>query len=125
MGGEGGAIGPDLSTAGRKYPLPDLLDALIVPSKAISDQYGSEKVLTADGEVLVGRVVRLGEQLHIYTADANAPSKVVDADDVESIAPSKISQMPEGLLDPLSEEELQDLVAYLLSGGNKRDKVYR
>lgn len=125
LGGEGGAIGPDLSTAGRKYPLPDLLDALLDPSKAISDQYGSEKVLTADGEVIVGRVVRLGDQLHIYTADADAAPKVFDAEEIESVQPSKISQMPEGLLDTLNEEELKDLVAYLLSGGNNRDKVYR
>ncbi len=125
LNGEGGAIGPDLSTSGRKYPLPDLLDALISPSKAISDQYGSEQVLTADGEVIIGRVVRLDNKLHIYTTDANAPPKVVDAAEVESASPSKVSQMPEGLVDVLNEEELKDLVAYLLSGGNQRDKVYK
>ncbi len=125
LGGEGGAIGPDLSTAGRKYPLPDLLDALLDPSKVISDQYGSEQVLTTDGEVIVGRVVRLDGKLHIYTIDANAPPKVIDEQDVETAKPSKVSQMPAGLLDTLNEEELKDLVAYLLSGGNNRDKVYK
>ena len=125
LGGEGGAIGPDLSTAGRKYPMPDLLDSLIEPSKAISDQYGSEKILTADGEAIVGRVVRIDGKLHIYTTDANAPPKIVDEDDVEQATPSKISQMPTGLIDTLNEEELKDLVAYLLSGGNRRDRVYR
>ncbi|NND99104.1 MAG: c-type cytochrome [Pirellulaceae bacterium] len=125
LGGEGGAIGPDLSTAGRKYPLPDLLDALIEPSKAISDQYGSEKVLTVDGETFVGRVVLIDGKLHVYTIDANAPPKILDEDDVEQITPSKISQMPVGLIDGLNPEELKDLVAYLLSGGNNRDKIYR
>lgn len=125
LNGEGGAIGPDLSTAGRKYPLPDLLDALIEPSKAISDQYGSEQVLTTDGQVLVGRVVRIDGKLHVYTADADAPPKIIDEKDVEQTMPSKVSQMPTALLDTLNEEELSDLVAYLLSGGNNRDAVYR
>ncbi|WP_419189711.1 c-type cytochrome [Stieleria marina] len=125
LGGEGGAIGPDLSTAGRKYPLPDLLDAVIEPSKAISDQYGSEKILTTDGDTLVGRVVRIDDKLHVYTIDADAEPKVIDEDDVEQIAPSKLSQMPTGLIDTLNEEELKDLIAYLLSGGNRKDKVYK
>jgi putative heme-binding domain-containing protein len=125
LGGEGGAIGPDLSTAGRKYPLPDLMDAIIDPSKAISDQYGSTQVLTSDGGVVVGRMVKLDNKVHIYTADPDKPPVIIDEEDVESMTPSAISQMPTGLVDGLNEEELKDLVAYLLSGGNRRDQVYK
>ncbi|MGV3484667.1 MAG: c-type cytochrome [Planctomycetaceae bacterium] len=125
LGGEGGAIGPDLSTAGRKYPLPDLLDAILDPSKVISDQYGSMQVLTSDGQVLVGRLVRLDGKLHIYTADPDKPPVVIDEADAEEVTESKVSQMPAGLVNGLNEEELKDLVAYLLSGGNRRDRVYQ
>jgi hypothetical protein len=38
--------------------------------------------------------------------------------DIDSIEPSKVSPMPEGLLNSLREEEIADLVAYLMSGGN-------
>ena len=34
--------------------------------------------------------------------------------DIESIEPSKVSPMPEGLLNSLQLDEIQDLVAYLL-----------
>ena len=61
----------------------------------------------------------------IYTVDADAKPKIIDKDDVESAMPSKVSQMPAGLIDTLNEEELKDLVAYLLSGGNRKDKVYK
>lgn len=125
LAGEGGAIGPDLSTAGRKYPLPDLMDAIIDPSKVISDQYGSTQVLTSSGQVLVGRMVRLEDKLHIYTADPDKPPVVIDESDAEEVTASKVSQMPAGLIDSLNEEELKDLVAYLLSGGNPRDPVYK
>ena len=50
IGGEGGSIGPDLSTASKKFSKTDMLDAIIEPSKAISDQYGSQQVLTTDGK---------------------------------------------------------------------------
>lgn len=123
--GEGGAIGPDLSTAGRKFSLPDLTDAILEPSKAISDQYGSHQVITSDGQSSVGRVVELDGELHIYTPDANAEPKVVKKDDVEMMKVSPISQMPVGLVDTLNEEELKDLIAYILSAGDRNAAVFK
>jgi hypothetical protein len=38
-----------------------------------------------------------------------------------SMQPSKDSPMPAGLLDSLTEDEVQDLVAYLLAPGGSRD----
>lgn len=122
---EGGAVGPDLSLAGKKFPLPDLLDSIIEPSKVISDQYGSHQLVTEDGEVLVGRVVEIDNKYHVYLADADATLKVIDKAQVEQIQPSKISQMPLGLIDSLNPEELKDLLAYLLSGGDERSQYYR
>ncbi len=122
---EGGAIGPDLSTAGRKYPLPDLLDAVLDPSKAISDQYGSHQILTTDGQILIGRLVRLDGKLYLYTIDPEKPPVIMDESDVEEISESKVSQMPVGLVDALNEEELKDLIAYLISGGDREDKIYK
>lgn len=118
--GEGGAIGPDLSTAGVKFSVKDLLDAIIEPSKAISDQYGSHQILTADGVTLVGRVVDLGDQYQVYTPDVNLPPQVVDKEDVEDMRVSNISQMPTGTVDGLNPQELKDLIGYILSGGNRR-----
>lgn len=123
--GEGGAIGPDLSLAGKKFPLPDLLDNIVTPSKVISDQFGSQQVVTEDGEVLNGRVVEIDGKLHVYLTDADASVKVIDKSKVEAIQESKVSQMPLGLIDTLNEEELKDLIAYLLSGGNSRSVEYR
>lgn len=125
IGGEGGAIGPDLSTAGKKFSVPDLVDAIIDPSRIISDQYGSHQVVTADGEVLVGRVVQIGDQKHLYKPDPNAAPIVLTEADIESMMPSKVSQMPEGLLDALNGEELRDLIAYILAAGDRGSVVYK
>ena len=47
-------------------------------------------------------------------------------DEIEAIRPSDVSQMPKGLIDPLNPEELRDLLAYLMSGGDpKNGKIYK
>ena len=48
----------------------------------------------------------------------------VDQRKVESIEKSKISMMPEGLLDTFHEDEILDLVAYLLSRGDRNNKMF-
>ncbi|TWU28326.1 family 16 glycoside hydrolase [Bythopirellula polymerisocia] len=115
--GEGGAIGPDLSTVANKYSLSDLLDSLLEPSKVISDQYGSQRVQTADGLLVTGRVIEFEDAYHVFTEDPDAPPTIIKREEVEEIVPSNISQMPVGLIDPLNKEELKDLVAYLMSVG--------
>ena len=39
--------------------------------------------------------------------------------DIERMAPSTVSMMPEGLLDTLRRDEILDLVAFLRSGANR------
>ena len=125
IGGEGGALGPDLSTAGKKFSVEDMLTAIVEPSKAISDQYGSQQVLTSDGKVLIGRAVEIGDEYYVYTVDIDAKPIVLKKSDVESIASSKISQMPLELIDTLNETELKDLIAYVMSGADKNAKAFK
>ncbi|MBL9208217.1 MAG: c-type cytochrome, partial [Opitutaceae bacterium] len=120
FGEDGGGIGPDLTGAGSRYTLRDLLQAIIEPSHVISDQYGSEQIDLADGSTLVGRVVgeadgSLQVMANPFVPDDKTLMKVAD---VKSRKVYPISMMPPGLINGLNEQELQDLVAYLLSGGN-------
>jgi hypothetical protein len=45
--------------------------------------------------------------------------------DIEAMQPSKVSMMPEGLLNTLTEEEIQDLVAYLYSRGDPSHRMFK
>ena len=49
----------------------------------------------------------------------------VDRKEVKSIEPSKISPMPPMLLMMLKKEEILDLLAYLLSGGDKSNAMFK
>ena len=116
--GEGGALGADLTAVARRLGTRDLLEAIIDPSKEISDQYGTVVLTRRDGSQVQGRIVNLaGGGIHIAQnlLDPSAVVKVPE-DQIESIAASKISLMPAGLLNVLAKDEIADLLAYLRSG---------
>ncbi|SMP78285.1 putative heme-binding domain-containing protein [Neorhodopirellula lusitana] len=125
--GLGGDVGPDLTTVKNKFDARYLLESIIEPSKVISDQYGTKVVLLSDGTLLTGLMVKKDEQVEIYpVAKAGKEVKpvVVDAEEIELVKDSPVSQMPPSMLDPLNGDEVRDLIAYLLSGGDKKAKVY-
>jgi putative heme-binding domain-containing protein len=124
---EGGASGPDLTAVSGRFSIRDLLESIIEPSKEISDQYAAVVITTDDGRVITGRIVNLhGDSLHVMTnmLDPNTLTSV-DQKKVESKEISKISMMPEGLLDTFQEDEILDLVAYLLSRGDRNHKMFQ
>ncbi len=125
LSGLGGSVGPDLTSIPNKFDTRYVVEAIINPSQDISDQYSSSNVLLDDGRLLTGLVMEDGEHLEIYPVQAtDQPIRVLKAE-VEARQPAKISQMPEGLLDRLSADEIRDLMAYLMSGGNPDDRRYQ
>ena len=124
--GLGGNIGPDLTGIPSRFDKNYVLEAIINPSKDISDQYGSYKVLLADGRLINGLVVETDDgNVTIYPAEVDAKPIVVTQDDIDDIQPAKKSQMPENLLNDLSADELNDLMGYLMSGGNPDDRRFK
>jgi len=120
--GLGGNVGPDLTSIRNKFDVNYVIDHIIDPSKIISDQYQSSVVLTDDGRSLTGLMSEADGKVIVYPADVNADPVYLSADEVEAIKPSPISQMPKGLIDGLNGDEVRDLLAYLMSGGDPNDK---
>ena len=123
FGGQGGNTGPDLTAAGNRYSVHDLTENITEPSKVISDQYPSEILTLKNGQSIVGRVVvEENGKLFVMTS-AFAPNALTPVDDAEIAArkPNPVSMMPPGLLNALNPDELLDLYAYILSGGNPKD----
>ena len=104
-----------------------MVEAIIDPSKVVSDQYKSSIVQTADGKVITGRIISDNDQHIIIVTDPEDATKFVtiQKDMIEEIFPGTESLMPKGLLNQLNEEEVLDLLAYTLSKGNKRDGRFR
>ena len=124
---EGGGMGPDLTIVSGRFGARDLLESIIEPSKVISDQYQAIHVTTTDGRTVTGRIINLfGDDIMINT-DMLDPDKItaVKRNQIERIGPSKISPMPEGLIDTLTQDEILDLVAYLFSRGDRKHKMFQ
>ena len=115
--GEGGALGPDLTAAGSRFATGDPLEAIVEPSREISDQYGTSEIALRDGRRLSGRIINYTEQGLVLSENLFDPAQGVRLKESEivTITPSKISLMPSGLLDTFSASEILDLLAFLRS----------
>ena len=124
--GDGGNIGPDLTGAGNRYSIRDFTENIVDPSKVISDQYGTEQIEKKDGSTVIGRVIveENGKLFVMTSALAPDVQTTIDAADVKSRKPFNVSMMPPGLINSLNKDELLDLYAYVLSGGNEKDKAF-
>lgn len=127
FGDQGGMTGPDLTSAGRRYSAYDLLDQVIHPSKVINEQFSSIYVLTDSGQIHTGVVVNLsGDSMTLNTDLTNPNQRVsIDRKEIEEMEVSKVSAMPEGLFSRMTEDEILDLTAYLLSGGKPEHAYFQ
>jgi putative heme-binding domain-containing protein len=109
--GKGNAVGPDLTGAERKNR--DLLVRNIVdPSAVVREQYIMHVALTADGRIFNGLLAESTPET-ITLLDAKNKRTVLNRADIEELRESTVSLMPEKLLDPLTEQQIRDLFAYL------------
>ena len=128
---QGGMTGPDLTTAGRRYSVRDLLDQVVHPSKVINDQFSAVKILTDDGRIHTGVIVNLGVRrdadMLVVNTDLTDPNERVsiNRNEIEQLVISKTSPMPSGLFNRMTKEEIMDLTAYLLSGGDPSHKLFQ
>jgi putative heme-binding domain-containing protein len=127
FGEDGGATGPDLTQAAGRFQVKDLVEAMVHPSKVVSDQYKASIVQTAQGKVYTGRIVSESPETVTIVTDPEDATKFVEIkrSDIEEILPSSESLMPKGLLDQLNETEVLDLLAYTLSRGKKNDGRFK
>ncbi|MFD3003765.1 c-type cytochrome [Pontibacter toksunensis] len=126
MGGEGGFVGPDLSQLGNRFTPKDILEAIIHPDSVISDQYAATVFHLKDGSSVVGRLTNENDNTYFVSQNPFAPQilREIPKSDVTRTKQSEVSPMVANLINRLNPEELQDLMAYLISAGNKKHKVY-
>ncbi len=125
--GEGGATGPDLSQVAGRFNLKDLCESIVEPSKVVSDQYRASVVTTSSGKVYTGRIINETKEALTILLDPEDSTKIVEVkkSNVDEVKPSPVSVMPDGLLKTLNENEVLDLLAYLLSRGDPKHPMFR
>jgi putative membrane-bound dehydrogenase-like protein len=108
--GEGGHIGPDLTGSQRTNP-EYVLTKVLDPSAVVAQDYQVTVLTTKGGRTLTG-LVKEEDGKTVVLQTQNEVIRVAK-DEIEERKKSPISMMPEGLLTPLSDVEVRDLIAYL------------
>jgi putative heme-binding domain-containing protein len=109
---DGGAIGPEL-TGSQRANLDYILENMLDPSAIVAKDYQVTILVTTSGRTLTGIIKK--ETDKAVTVQTQNELIVLPKEDIESREPTRVSLMPEGQLEPLSMNEVRDLVAYLAS----------
>jgi len=126
FGETGGSLGPELTAASSKYGRKDILESILEPSKVVSDQYQNYTVTQKQGAGFTGRIVdETDEKIVVQPALLSSERITVKKADVASRAPSKVSPMPEGLVNLLTADEILDLLAYIESSGKDKASNFK
>jgi cytochrome c oxidase cbb3-type subunit 3 len=127
--GKGGRLGPDLTTTGSARAIDYLIDSVRNPSRRLAQgliesakefpqEYESVTVVTADGKKYLG--VTLNEDdFTLQMMDTREQIHFFEKDKLKSFEKTRESLMPAYDTKSLSEKDLQDIIAFMLSAGAK------
>ena len=115
FGSEGRGGGPDLSTAVKRFRRSEILEALMFPSKVISDQYTALIVEAKGKEPLTGMLADENEET-LTLIDASGERIDIPKNLVTDRRTSQISIMPEELLETMTLQDLVNLFLFLERG---------
>jgi cytochrome c oxidase cbb3-type subunit 3 len=127
--GKGGRLGPELTGVGGSRTREAIVDSVRNPSQRLAwglteatkefpQEYESVTVVTAEGKEIKG--VTLNEDsFSLQIMEANEQIHLLQKDKLRSFQKSRQSAMPKYDADVLSNKDLEDIVAYLISVGAK------
>jgi putative heme-binding domain-containing protein len=114
-GGEGQAIGPDL-TGMAVHPKSELLTHILDPSRSVEGNFRTYTIQTTDGLVLTGMLA--GEsRTSVELIDSQGKRQTLLREDIDQLVGSAKSLMPEGFESQMKEVELTNLLEFLTSKG--------
>jgi putative heme-binding domain-containing protein len=109
--GQGKDIGPELTGSDRKNT-DWLLTHVVDPNAFIRPEYVNHNIEMKDGRSFTGLLADQNDS-SVTVLDAQNQRTVLNRADIQDLAPSSISLMPEGLLEPLQHQQVRDLFKYL------------
>jgi putative heme-binding domain-containing protein len=118
--GEGGTVGPDLIGVARRLAPRELLESIVEPSKVVADAYAGVQIATNDGALYSGRIDREDDRVIVLRPAPPAEVVTIPKAEIAERRRSEQSNMPVGMLNVLREEQILDLLAYLLGDPQPR-----
>ncbi len=105
-------LGPDLTSLGWRRQPKEILTAVLYPSHHLNDEYPVTTVILKNGKSVSGLMIPDGGAgLKIVASDGKATP--FQRSDIDETLASNVSNMPTGLLEQLSQREIEQLMAFL------------
>ena len=122
---KGGNFGPDLTTAGNSFAVEELLKTILYPSEVINSRFQATEYKMKDGSINIGRLVEEnGKTVKLQIGFDPANTIEFQKSAVASSGPSTVSEMPPGLINTMSRQEIMDLLYFILQvPGKKTDSL--
>ena len=126
LNNQGNNIGPDLTKLPPEYSKVDVLEHLLNPSKKIDKKYQSNIIELTSGKVLTGLITEETDDAIKLIDNPATPEKIttIPKTEIESRTLSEVSIMPKGVLNKLTREEIFDLLAFVLGGGDNKNALF-
>ena len=127
LNNQGNTIGPDLTKLPPEYSKVDVLEHILNPSKKIDQKYQSNVIVLTSGKVLTGLIVEETDDTLKLIDTPATPEKtaIILRSEIENRTPSEVSIMPKGVVNKLTREEILDLLAFVLGGGEKSNDLFK
>jgi putative heme-binding domain-containing protein len=119
--GHGVNLGPELTKIGERFKDHKLLQQIIDPSIEINKKYQTWQFVTNNGEIVSGVIKQEDDKGYHIMTNLLTPNvvKILPHRDIEFRAPATLSSMPVGMLNVLTKIEIEQMIAFLQSGGYK------
>ena len=127
--GKGGRLGPELTAVGGSRTPQAIIDSVRDPSQRLAwglteatkefpQEYESVTAVTSDGKEIKG-VAMNEDSFSVQLMDTTEQIHLLEKDKLRSFQKNRQSAMPKYNVDTLSDKDLQDIVAFLVSVGAK------
>ncbi len=121
VNGHGAKLAPDLTKVTKDFKGEKLLQQILEPSSKLNEKYRAYQIFIDDGRIVTGTILKEdGKSVHVIP-NLLTPQvvSVIPKKKIEEKIASKVSSMPQGMVNMLTKEEILDLLAYLEAGGYK------
>jgi putative heme-binding domain-containing protein len=109
-------VGPDLTGIGQRQSPAELLESILLPSKRITEGYASTDLELTSDESITGFIEREDDQTIVIRPVTAADTPLsIPKRKIAQRRLSQLSNMPAGIVNSLTQEQILDLLAYLIS----------
>lgn len=118
---QGEPVGPELTGVGGRFSRVHIIESILEPSRTIAPSFQSTEILLRDGSELSG--VQISDSDGTLTlADSQGRKRTVAKSAIQQQRTGTLSLMPEGLEKAVTPEEFIDLVEFLVSQKQNRER---